>query len=499
MDLISKITLGGIEIISVIFVFLAGLLAVTILVFFLIDRLQTRDAIRHNYPVVGRFRYLFTWLGEFFRQYFFALDREELPFNRAEREWIHHAARKRSPDQPFGSTRSMTQVGTPIFAPASFPMLDDQCEDLPPVIFGPQTKHPYAAQSVIHVSGMSFGALSAPAIEALSIGAAAAGCWLNTGEGGLSPWHLKGGCDIIFQIGTAKYGCRDKEGNFSPEKFTETAGCPEVKMIELKLAQGAKPGKGGILPAAKVTEEIAEIRGIHAGQASISPNRHPEIGNFAELLDFIAELRRLSGKPVGLKTVLGGSDWLDGLLREVAERGAASAPDFITLDGGDGGTGAAPLALIDNAGLTLREALPLLTDGLARHGLRERIKVICAGKLVTPVEVAWAYATGADAVNTARGFMFSIGCIQAMRCHTNNCPTGVTTHKKRLQAGLDPKDKAVRVEHYVTQMGKDVGTIAHSCGVPHARALRRTHVRMVQGDGRSVPMSVLYPEQHVPG
>ncbi|NHK26689.1 FMN-binding glutamate synthase family protein [Parvularcula flava] len=493
MDWLADFTVRGLNIISSLFVLAVGTGVLVVIIMFFLDKFQSKDSIRHNFPVFGRFRYLFSHLGEFFRQYFFALDREEMPFNRSERDWVYKSAKGISNTAPFGSTLNLRIAGTLMFVPAGFAMLDRDAEECPPVIFGPDTDNPYEGKSIVNISGMSFGSLSAPAIEALSHGAAKAGCWMNTGEGGLSPYHLKGGCDIIFQIGTAKYGARDHDGNFSEEKFRENALRPQVKMIELKLSQGAKPGKGGILPAEKVTEEIAAIRGIPVGKASISPNRHPEIDSYDDLLDFIGRLRKLSGKPVGVKTVLGDDSWVGELCEAITRRGAADAPDFITLDGGDGGTGAAPQPLLDNVGLPLRESLPMLVDGLIRNGLRERIKVICAGKLITPAEVAWAYCAGADAVNTARGFMFSIGCIQAMRCHTNTCPTGVTTHKKHLQDGLNPASKSVRVANYVDRMNKDVSTIAHSCGVSHPRALQRRHVRIVQGNGRSVCYSELYP------
>jgi glutamate synthase domain-containing protein 2 len=493
MDWLGRVTMGGLDILGSLLVMLVLVAAFAVVVLYIIDSRQTKDAVRHNYPVIGRFRYLFIHLGEFFRQYFFALDREEMPFNRAERDWIKDVVYKKSASEPFGSTRNLSVPGTVIFVPGDFATLDEDAEDCPPVVFGPQTENPYAASSVINVSAMSYGALSKPAVLALSHGAAKAGCWLNTGEGGISPYHLEGNCDLIFQLGTAKYGARDKEGNFSPDEFVKNASHPQVKMIELKLAQGAKPGKGGILPAEKVSAEIAAIRGIEKGTASISANRHKEIDSFADLLDFIGKLRELSKKPVGIKTVFGDEKWIEGLCEEIERRGQDSAPDFITLDGGDGGTGAAPLALLDNVGLTLKESLPILIDTLERCGLRDRIKVICAGKLVTPADVAWAYCVGADAVNTARGFMFSLGCIQAMRCHSNNCPTGITTHDKRLQQGLNPARKAIRAANFVEAIEKDVNVIAHSCGVAHARALTRAHARIVQADGRSVSLAKLYP------
>jgi glutamate synthase domain-containing protein 2 len=263
-------------------------------------------------------------------------------------------------------------------------------------------------------------------------------------------------------------------------------------MIELKLSQGAKPGKGGILPAVKVTEEIARIRLIPAGEDSISPNRHREFDDVPGLLDFIARIREVTGKPVGLKAVIGTSEWLDALCDEIRRQGVASAPDFLTIDSADGGSGAAPMSLIDYMGLPIHESLPLVVDLLARHGLRQRIRVIASGKLVTPAEVAWALCAGADFVNSARGFMFALGCIQSLRCNKNTCPTGVTTHDPRLQRGLDPTDKAERVKRYAVAMRKEVGVIAHACGVAEPRLLRRNHCRVVQEDGRSLPLDVLY-------
>lgn len=491
MDFLADFTMRGLEILSTAFIFAVGVFILAVALMFVVDATQSKDAIRHNYPVIGRFRYLFTRLGEFFRQYFFALDREEMPFNRAERDWIHKSARGGNNTAPFGSTRNLNLAGTPIFINTAFPKLDEEASDPPAVEFGPYTANPYRAASIVNVSGMSYGALSKPAIEALSRGAKFANCYLNTGEGGLAPWHLEGGCDIVFQMGTAKYGCRDGAGLLDEGKLAAIAARPEVKMIEVKLAQGAKPGKGGLLPGVKVTKEIAEIRGIPEGKPSISPNRHPEIDNIEELLDFIDRVRRVTGLPTGFKTVMGAYGWVDELCDAIDRRGIEAAPDFITLDGGDGGTGAAPMSLMDNVGLPLKQALPMLTDILERRGMRPRIKVVASGKLVTPAEVAWAYCAGADAVNTARGFMFSIGCIQAMRCHTNNCPTGVTTHKKHLQGGLDPEVKAVHVANYVDKMRKDVAMIAHSCGAPHARSLKPFHVRIQQADGTSVPLDEL--------
>lgn len=487
----SVLSMRGLEFLAALFIFFIGIAALAIIVMYILDATQSKDAVRHNYPVIGRFRDLFTRLGEFFRQYFFALDREEMPFNRAEREWIYKSAKGKSNTQPFGSTKNLNLVGTPIFVNCAFPRLNEESSDPPVVMFGPYTENPYSVASIINISAMSYGSLSKPAIQALSQGAKLAGCYLNTGEGGLAPYHLEGGGDVVFQIGTAKYGVQMKDGRLDEKKLAALAQIPQVKMIEIKLAQGAKPGKGGILPASKVTREIAKIRGIAVGEASISPNRHPEIDNVDELLDFITRVRTISKLPTGFKTVLGAYGWLDDFCDAIEKRGLQSAPDFITLDGGEGGTGAAPMSLMDNVGLPIKQALPMMAEILQRRGMRERIKIIAAGKLATPADVAWAYCAGADVVNTARGFMFSIGCIQAMRCHTNNCPTGVTTHKKSLQGGLVPKVKAPRVASYVEKMRKDVAMIAHSCGAAHARNLQPFHVRIVQEDGRSTPLDQL--------
>ena len=457
------------------------------------DRFQTRHTIRRNFPVIGRFRYLFEHLGEFFRQYFFAMDREELPFNRAQRNWAYRAAKNVDNTVAFGSTRNIHATGSVLFLNCPYPTLDEDARAAAPLQFGPYCRAPYTSANFINISGMSFGALSAPAVRALSRGAKLAGCWMNTGEGGLSPYHLEGGCDLVFQIGTAKYGVRDLDGRLSDRRLREIAAHEQVKMFEIKLSQGAKPGKGGILPAVKVSEEIARIRGIRAGHDSISPNRHPELHDEADLLDLVARVRETSGKPVDLKLVVGSSDWLTRFSAEIHRRGIESAPDFITVDGAEGGTGAAPQPLIDMVGLPLREGLPLLVDALHASGLRDRIRVVASGKLMVPGQAAWALCLGADVVVTARGFMFALGCIQALQCNRNTCPTGVTTHDPRLQRGLDPADKAGRVANYHRNLSHEIEIIAHSCGVASPRLLARHHAREVQENGRSVRLDELFP------
>lgn len=493
MVTVESLMITGISFLSNLFVLVVGVFFIYILVLFVLDITQTEDAIRRNYPVLGRFRYLFINLGEFFRQYFFAMDREELPFNRAEREWVDRASKGKGNTVAFGSTKNITPVGTPIFVNCPFPTLERDAIEMQHLVIGPHARLPYTAPSFFNISGMSFGALSTPAIRALSKGAKMAGCWLNTGEGGLAPYHLEGGADIVMQIGTAKYGVRNDKGELCDKRLEAVASHEQVKMFELKLSQGAKPGKGGILPAIKVTEEIAAIRGIPVGLDSISPNRHIDIGNISELLDMINHIREITGKPVGIKAVVSDTIWLEAMCQEIHQRGIESAPDYITVDSGDGGTGAAPMPLMDNVGLTIKESLPMASDVFYRYALHERIRIIASGKLITPAEVAWALASGADFVNSGRGFMFSLGCIQAMRCNKNTCPTGVTTHHPHLQKGLNPEDKALKVANYCRGIIHDVETIAHSCGVTRPRLLKRNHVRIVQDTGLSIPMDQLYP------
>ena len=456
------------------------------------DVTQKKHTVLRNYPVIGRLRFFFENLGEYFRQYFFAGDRDEMPFNRATRAWVYRNAKNEGGFIGFGSTNDLREPGSIIFVNAPFPVLEEDRLPTPSIMIGDgYCREPFEAKSIVNVSGMSFGAISEPAVRALSRGAAEAGCYMDTGEGGLAPYHSEGGCDIIMQIGTAKYGIRNLDGTFSPERAKELA--PHVKAFEIKLSQGAKPGKGGILPAAKVTEEIARIRGIPAGCDSISPNRHIDIANMDDLLDQVAYIRDLTGKPVGIKTALGGWEFMNDLCECVLQRGLEYAPDFIAIDGGEGGSGAAPQTLMDHMALPIAEALPRAVDSLLQAQLKSRIRVIAAGKLVTSARAAWALCVGADLVNTARGFMFALGCIQALRCHSNTCPTGVTTHNKRLQRGLVVEEKYLRVANYCRNMNHEIDMIAHSCGCRHARELKREHVRIVQSANHSIALNMLSP------
>lgn len=458
---------------------------------FIYDVYQTSHAVLRNYPVLGHFRYFLETLGEYFRQYFFANDREELPFNRASRNWVYRTAKGLGGMIGFGSTNDMREPGSIIFVSSPYPVLEEDCLPSPAMVIGANCEKPFTANRIFNISGMSYGALSAPAVRALSRGAKIEDCWMNTGEGGLSPHHKEGGCDLIYQIGTAKYGVRDEQGNLSDQKLREVAR--HVKAFEIKISQGAKPGRGGVLPAAKVSQEIAEIRGIPVNVLSSSPNRHVEIQSPDDLLDMIMRVREVTGRPVGFKTVISNSVFSDSLFEAVLRRGIDSAPDFVTIDGGDGGTGAAPQILADHVGLPLVEALPMFSNSLLEAGLQDNIRVIASGRLVTSAKVAWALCAGADFVVSGRGFMFSLGCIQSLQCHMDTCPTGITTHNKRRQRGLVIEDKVKRVANYAHWVNVEVDKLAHSCGLQNAREFRREHVRIVKEAFHSESLADMYP------
>ena len=462
-----------------------GFFAIAVL--YVLDVTQREQAIRRNYPVIGRLRYVFEHLGVFFRQYFFAMDREELPFNRAQRAWVARAAKRVDSTLAFGSTKPLNRPGDIFFLNSAYPPTAEEiaAHRPEPLIFGKGfVAQPYTAPSFFNISAMSYGALSGPAIAALSAGAHKSHIWLNTGEGGLSPFHQSAPCDLVFQIGTAKYGVRDEDGQLDLSKVKTLGAIPALKMFEIKLSQGAKPGKGGILPAEKVTEIIAKTRGIPTGQASISPNRHPEVTDAHSLLDFVHSVREASGKPTGIKFVLGDTAWLEELFNAIKQRGIESAPDFMTLDSADGGTGAAPQGLMDNMGLPIAFSLPALHQKLREAGLRDRIKLIATGKMVNPAGVAAALCLGADVVCSARGFMFALGCIQALQCNRNTCPTGITTHDLKLQRGLDSTVKGERVANYATSMRDEVKLIANSAGVLDASMLTAEQAFLIDASGK---------------
>jgi glutamate synthase domain-containing protein 2 len=463
-----------------IFVLVAILIAALVVAVYVHDIRQTNHTILRNFPVIGHFRYFAETWGAYMRQYQYLPDWAERPFNRLERSWVYRSAKGVSNLVSFGSEN----VPSFIFRNAAFPMLEEEKKGYPGKLIGiangpGASREPYPASSFFNVSGMSYGAMSHAAVSALSKGAKLANVWMSTGEGGLSKFHLAGGGDIVMQIGTAKYGVRDTAGELSEDRLREIAAYPQVKMFEVKLSQGAKPGKGGILPGNKVTAEIAKIRGIPEGQDSISPNRHRDIGNIAELGAFIAHVREVTGKPVGVKFVVGDPRFIDDWFGDCALH-PEHCPDYVQVDGGEGGTGAAPAPLADYVGLPITQALPYVSALRDEHGLHERIRIVASGKLVTPDKVAWALCMGADFVSSARGFMFSLGCIQAMKCGSGKCPTGVTAVDPKLIRGLDPTDKAVRVSKYARQVADEVEIIAHSCGLTDATGFAPKHVTEIE-------------------
>lgn len=408
------------------------------------DVTQKRSTILRNFPVVGHFRYFFEFIRPEIQQYFIANDEEELPFNRETRSVIYRRAKNVRDTIPFGTSNDILKVG---YTWVLHSLSPKSVEDVDPRIKvgGKDCKKPYMA-SRLNVSAMSFGALSANAIKAINLGAKIGDFAHNTGEGGLSSHHLQGG-DIIFQLGTGYFGCRDANGNFNPELFVEIAQHEEVKMIEIKLSQGAKPAHGGILPAAKVTQEIAEIRKVNLGEDVISPPAHTAFSTPRGLLLFVQKLRDLSGgKPVGFKFCLGRNKEFLSICKAMLDTDIL--PDFITVDGAEGGTGAAPLEFSNNIGVPLDSALFFVHNSLVGVGLRDKLRIICSGKIATGYDMVLRIAMGADLCNSARAIMMAAGCVQSKQCDANTCPTGVATQNKRLQRGLVVEKKMHRVSSY---------------------------------------------------
>jgi glutamate synthase domain-containing protein 2 len=449
--------------------------------------------IRAHYPVAYWGRRLGHELGPLLRQYIIADDEDERPFTRTQRHWIESSADGKNNVTGFGSQYRVDEPGALIFTPKTFTNEVDDIADvvgsgLRRIIGGRGGVMPVAMEHPLYSSAMSFGSLSAPAIEAIGRGAAKAGIWQNTGEGGVSPYHLKGGANLIWQLGTAKFGVRNPDGSLNDDLVREIAAHEKVKLIELKLSQGAKPGKGGILPGAKVTKEIAEIRKVTEGEDVLSPARHREFSDVEGLFDFIDHLREVSGLPVGIKTAIGTPAEIESialLMQKDPDRG----PDFITVDGGEGGSGAAPEVLISHAGLPLRQALAVVNETLVRNGVREDVTVFASGKLVEPANAALALALGADAVGTARGMLIALGCIQSMRCHTDTCPTGIATQNKRLAAVIDVEAGAERVTRYSETLLHELEILARSCGHDDPSQFGPNDALIMTGVGHWVPSS----------
>ncbi len=437
------------------------------------DSLQTRRAVLRNFPVIGHGRYLLELIRPEINQYFIESNTDGTPFNRETRSLVYQRAKGQLDTLPFGTQWDVDAQG---YEWINHSMLAKHGpKEVPRVLVGEQTcAQPYSA-SLLNISAMSFGALSINAIRALSQGAKEGGFAHNTGEGGISPHHLAGGADLIWQIGTGYFGCRDAQGNFDPELFKQKAATPSVKMIELKLSQGAKPGHGGILPAAKVTPEIAAIRHVPLGEDVLSPPAHSAFSTPIELLEFVTDLRELSaGKPIGFKLCIGSRSEFLGICRAMQE--TRMHPDFIVIDGGEGGTGAAPLEFSNSIGTPLTEGLAFVHNALTGFRVRDKITLIASGKITSGFHMARAMALGADLCYSARGMMMALGCIQARRCNSNECPVGVATQIPGLVAGLDIRDKAVRTRRYHYETLDSLMQILGAAGLSAPHELEPRHI-----------------------
>ena len=453
------------------------------------DVTQKKHAILRNFPVLGHIRFVLEFFRPEIQQYFVAGDTEEKPFDRLTRDVIYQRAKKMQDTVPFGTERDIMAEGYEWVLHSLAPRHVSEVE--PRItVGGPECKQPYSA-SRLNISAMSFGALSHNAVLALNKGARIGGFYQNTGEGGLSKYHLEGGGDIVFQVGTGYFGCRSDSGDFDAEKFKEKAAHEQVKMIEIKLSQGAKPSHGGILPAAKLTQEIADIRGVPMGHDVLSPPAHTAFDSPKGLLEFVKQLRELShGKPVGFKLALGRRSEFLGICKAMVE--TKILPDFITVDGAEGGTGAAPLEYTHHVGTPLRDALIYVHNALVGIGMRDKIRLIASGKVASGFDMVEKLALGADMCNAARAMMMSVGCIQSRQCNTNACPTGVATQNKRLYKALDVDDKKVRVANFHEETTHAFMELIGAMGLDNPSDLNPAHVmrRVAQDDVR--PYSEIY-------
>lgn len=487
------------------------ILSITLVYLIIYDRNQKMHSILRNYPVLGRVRYFLEKIGPEFRQYWFNSDTEGKPFSRDEYESIVKSAKYKRDVVAFGSKRDFDQEGY-FVRNAMFPKLTEEMkvdrqtkaltkrylllrdplftqrkeewedhespayllDDKDALVIGPNTKHPFVLKGQIGMGGMSYGALGKNAITALSKGLAMAkGTWMNTGEGGLSPYHLKGGVDIMMQIGPALFGIRKPNGEIDWDELKRKSELPQIKAFEIKLGQGAKT-RGGHIDAEKVNPEIAEIRGVEPYRSIDSPNRFHQFQDVPSMIEFVERIRECTGKPVGIKIVVGANDSIEPLAKYMHDTG--KGPDFITVDGGEGGTGASYQELIDSVGLPIKSALPILVTTLEHYGLRDRVKIIASGKLFTPDRIAIALAMGADLVSIARGFMIAVGCIQTLKCNSNICPVGVATTDPDLQKALVIEEKKHRVANYLITMRKGLFRIAASAGLESPIQFAPRHV-----------------------
>ncbi|APS38890.1 MULTISPECIES: FMN-binding glutamate synthase family protein [unclassified Salegentibacter] len=465
--------------------------------------------IKHNFPVVGHLRYFLEGIGPELRQYIVASNREELPFNRVERGWIYASAKNENNYEGFGTDQDIFSTHYIFINNAMIPFkLDEKHPNrIDPnfiacaKVMGEfnKRKRPFRPASIINVSAMSFGSLSARAIESLNAGCKEAGAYHNTGEGGLSQYHKKG-ADVVFHFGTGYFGVRDEKGNFSMDRMVALVKeNPQIRAIEIKLSQGAKPGKGGVLPASKITKEISEIRHVPMGQDILSPPNHSAFDNIPELVDFIEDIAEATGLPVGIKSAVGRLNQWEELAALMAK--TKRGPDFITIDGGEGGTGAAPPSFADHVSLPWIYAFTDVYQIFLNEGITDRIVFIGSGKLGFPAKAAMAFALGADCINVAREAMMSIGCIQAQACHNNTCPTGVATQNKWLQAGINVKDKARRVNYYFTKFRKELLEITHACGYEHPAQFTMDDVEINLSDknlAKTLAITFAYHKEKVP-
>ena len=482
-------------------------IAVVLVLVTIHDVTQTKHAILRNFPVIGHFRYLLEAVGPELRQYIVTSNDEERPFSRDQRRWIYASSKKENNYFGFGTDNDLELSPSYLIVKhAAFPLPElhagepgyDAGYKAPcaKVLGGKRNREKaFRPNSVINTSAMSFGSLSAAAVEASNRGAKIAGCMQNTGEGGVAPHHRTGGGDLIWQIGTGYFGCRDERGRFSMERFKETIASAPIRAIELKLSQGAKPGLGGVLPAAKVTAEIAGIRGIPIGQTCISPSAHTAFSSADELLDFVEKLAGETGLPVGSNRPSGEIQFWEELARLMArgDRGV----DFITIDGGEGGTGAAPLVFSDHVSLPFKIGMSRVYRVLAEAGIAEDVVFIGSGKLGFPEAALFAFALGCDMIAVAREAMLAIGCIQAQRCHTGHCPTGVATQNQWLMRGLDPTDKGARFANYVMTLRKELLQLSRACGLPHPSLVTLDHLEIIDDRLRARPASQIF--EYKPG
>ncbi|MFO0602499.1 MAG: FMN-binding glutamate synthase family protein [Polyangiales bacterium] len=453
------------------------------------DVTQRRHAILRNFPVIGHFRYLLEEVGPELRQYIVTGNDEERPFSRDQRRWVYASSKRENNYFGFGTDNDLEATpGYVVIKHSAFPLLDPHVGD---EAYDPRHRCPgakvlgahrgrkkrFRPDSIVNVSGMSYGSLSGHAVEAINRGAALAGCWQSTGEGGISPHHLHGG-DLVWQLGTGYFGCRDAEGRFSLERFVEAVARHKPRAVEIKLSQGAKPGAGGILPAAKITPEIVQIRGVAMGKDCVSPAAHSAFRDVDELLDFAERLSEAAGGiPVGIKSAVGQMKFWDDLAR-LMDAGARGL-DFITIDGGEGGTGAGPLVFTDHVAQPFKVGFSKVYRAFAERGLHTKVVFNGSGKLGFPEQVMFAFALGCDQVSVAREAMLAIGCIQAQRCHTGHCPTGVATQNRWLMRGLDPTDKSARLANYIVTLRKEVLALCRACGVSHPAFITGEHLDLL--------------------